>query len=172
MNPNAVRVYLPVSIRGDRIGVLQLVLPSAPQADGLDQLGRLATVIGYALQAAARQSDMMQSTARSQRLTLAAELQWQLLPGRGCQAPEYQLAGHLEPAYHVHADNFDWSQDGDQLMMSVTDVARHGRGGRTQYRSTRDDVSLGLSWGRRIWFDCRVSCGVGVGLISPRKIRP
>ncbi len=123
---DAVRVYLPVSIRGDRIGVLQLVLPSAPQTDGLDQLGRLATVVGYALQAAARQSDLVLSAARSQRLTLAAELQWQLLPGRGCRGPEYQLAGHLEPAYHVHADNFDWSQDGDQLVASVTDAARHG----------------------------------------------
>lgn len=126
-DPHAAMVYLPVSIRGDRIGVLQLALPAAPQADGLDQLGRLATVVGYALQAAARQSDMMKSAARSQRLTLAAELQWQLLPGRGCRGPEYRLAGHLEPAYHVHADNFDWSQDGDQLMMSVTDAARHGQ---------------------------------------------
>lgn len=126
-DPDTATVYLPVSIRGDRMGVLQLALPAAPEADDLDQLGRLATVIGYALQAAARQSDMVQSAARSQRLTLAAELQWQLLPGRGCRGPDYQLAGHLEPAYHVHADNFDWSQDGDQLMMSVTDAARYGQ---------------------------------------------
>lgn len=118
---------LPVSIRGDRLGVLELALPAESSQLDLESLGELATVIGYALQAAARQTDAVQRAARSQRLTLAAELQWQLLPGRGCQAPEYQLAGHLEPAYHVHADNFDWSQDGDQLILSVTDAARHDR---------------------------------------------
>lgn len=120
-------LYLPVSIRGDRIGVLQLTLPAGPSPDALDQLGQLATVIGYALQAAARQSDAMHRAARSQRLTLAAELQWQLLPGRGCRAPEYQLAGHLEPAYRVHSDNFDWSQDDDQLVLSITDATHHGQ---------------------------------------------
>ncbi len=121
-------LYLPVSIRGDRLGVLQLAVPVAPSPHELDRLGELATVIGYALQAAARQTDAIARAARSQRLTLAAELQWQLLPGRGCRGPEYQIAGHLEPAYHVHADNFDWSQDGDQLVLSVTDAARHGQG--------------------------------------------
>ena len=120
-------LFLPVSIRGDRLGVLQLTLPAEPSSAARDQLGQLATVIGYALQASARQSDVVQRAARSERLTLAAELQWQLLPGRGCRAPEYQLAGHLEPAYHVHADNFDWSQDGDQLILSVTDAAHHGQ---------------------------------------------
>ncbi|MGI8677787.1 MAG: PP2C family protein-serine/threonine phosphatase [Jatrophihabitans sp.] len=121
-------LYLPVSIRGDRLGVLQLAVPAAPSPLELDRLGELATVIGYALQAAAGQTDAIARAARSQRLTLAAELQWQLLPGRGCRGPEYQLAGHLEPAYHVHADNFDWSQDGDQLVLSVTDAARHSQG--------------------------------------------
>ncbi|MEO9138935.1 MAG: PP2C family protein-serine/threonine phosphatase [Jatrophihabitans sp.] len=120
----ATELYLPVSIRGDRIGVLQLTVPAEPSSHELDRLGELATVIGYALQAAGGQTDAMARAARSQRLTLAAELQWQLLPGRGCRGPEYQLAGHLEPAYHVHADNFDWSQDGDQLVLSVTDAAR------------------------------------------------
>lgn len=120
-------ISLPVSIRGDRLGVLQLTLAGAPPTDDLDSLGRLATVVGYALQAAGRQSDTVQRAARSQRLTLAAELQWQLLPGRGCRTKEYQLAGHLEPAYQVHADNFDWSHDDGHLMMSVTDAVRHDR---------------------------------------------
>jgi len=120
-------LFLPVSIRGNRFGVLELALPAEPSPLELERLGELATVIGYALSAAARQTDAVERAARSQRLTLAAELQWQLLPGRGCRSPEYQLAGHLEPAYHVHADNFDWSQDGDQLILSVTDAARHDR---------------------------------------------
>lgn len=121
-------VYLPVSIRGDRIGILQFAVPTAPDLVELQELSRLAGVIAYAMQAAARQTDALQRAARSQRLTLAAELQWQLLPGRGCRAPEYELAGHLEPAYHVHADTFDWSQDEDRLVLNVTDAARQRQG--------------------------------------------
>lgn len=121
-------VYLPVSIRGDRLGVLELTLPAEPTPAVLEELGQLATVIAYALQAAARQSDAVHRAARPQRLTLAAEMQWQLLPGNGCRAPEYEVAGHLEPAHHVHADNFDWSQDGEQLQLSITDGATHPRG--------------------------------------------
>lgn len=119
-------LYLPISIRGDRMGVLQLRLPVEPAAEKLDELGDLATVIAYALQAAARQSDLLHRGSRSHRLTLAGELQWQLLPGRGARAPGYELAGHLEPAHHVHADNVDWSQDDGQLVLSVMDAARHG----------------------------------------------
>lgn len=123
-----VLVYLPVSARGDRIGVLQLTFPTDPGAGGLRELSGLAGVIAHAVQTASRHTDAVHRAARSQRLSLAAELQWQLLPGRGSRAPEYQLAGHLEPAYHVRADNFDWSQDVDQLMLSVTDAARPVQG--------------------------------------------
>ncbi|MGI8869171.1 MAG: PP2C family protein-serine/threonine phosphatase [Mycobacteriales bacterium] len=121
-------VYLPVSVRGDRLGVLQLTLARRPAPARLRQLSQLAAVIGYALSGATRQSEIVHRAARSQRLTLAAELQWQLLPGRGCRAPEYVVAGHLEPAYQVHADNFDWSQDEDQLVVSITDAAPDSQG--------------------------------------------
>lgn len=126
-NPDVCMLYLPVSIRGERIGVLHLALPGMPAPDTLDELSRLATVVGYAVHAAARQCDLVARSARSHRLTLAAELQWQLLPGRGCRAPEYRIAGHLEPADHVHADAFDWSQDEGQLTVSLTDGATHGQ---------------------------------------------
>ncbi|GAB3565334.1 hypothetical protein GCM10027445_10620 [Amycolatopsis endophytica] len=45
----------------------------------------------------------MQALARvgwkPQRLTLAAELQWQLLPGRSCSRPEYRIDALLQQAY-------------------------------------------------------------------------
>lgn len=122
-----VYVYLPVSAGGDRIGVLQLEKPGPLHDEQRDQLGDLATLAGYALNACNRQTDLLHRAARSQRMTLAAELQWQLLPARGCLAPEYQLAGHLEPAYAVYADSFDWSQNDSTLVVSITDAANHAR---------------------------------------------
>lgn len=109
-----VDVCVPVGVRGERLGVLALSVPEAPDDSAVLGLTRIADTLAYAVQAAAHQTDAMARAARSRRMTLAAELQWQLLPGRGCQGPEYRLAGHLEPAYRVQADNFDWSQDKDQ----------------------------------------------------------
>lgn len=119
-----VNVCVPIGVRGERLGVLALNVQDAPDRSALAGLARVADTLAYAVQAAANQTDAMARAARSRRMTLAAELQWQLLPGRGCQGPEYRLAGHLEPAYRVQADNFDWSQDKDQLILSVTDAAR------------------------------------------------
>lgn len=121
------QVYLPMSVGGNRIGVLQLTAPGPLAEDQLEQLTDLATLVGYALNATSNQTDLLHRAARSERMTLAAELQWQLLPARGRIAPEYQIAGHLEPAYAVYADNFDWSENEDQLLVSITDATNHAR---------------------------------------------
>lgn len=120
-------VWLPVSVRGDRIGVLQLTLPPEPAPPELHELHRLASTVAHALRAAAGQTDLLARAARSQRLSLAAELQWQLLPGRSALGPEYAVAGHLEPAYNVHADTFDWCQDDSDLTLSIVDGCQGGQ---------------------------------------------
>ncbi len=122
-----VHVHLPMSVGGDRLGILQLAMPGPLVGAQLGQLTDLATLAGYALNATSRQTDLLHRAARSQRMTLAAELQWQLIPARGRIASEYQLAGHLEPAYGVHADNFDWSEDEGTLLVSITDATNHAR---------------------------------------------
>lgn len=119
-------VWLPVSVRGDRIGVLALTLPAAPAVREMEGLARLANTVAHAIRAAAGQTDLLARAARSQRLSLAAELQWQLLPDRSARAPQFELAGHLEPAYRAHADTFDWCQDGDHLVLSIIDGRQAG----------------------------------------------
>lgn len=132
-------VCLPVTVRGERLGVLQFRLPRVAGTDGQlrvsgvddqprvlgaderQELTQLATTIGYALVVADKETDTYRRVARTERLTLAAELQWQLLPGRACSAAEFSLAGQLEPAYHVGGDNFDWCCADDHLLVSVCD---------------------------------------------------
>lgn len=121
------QVYLPVSVGGERIGVLHLALPGALSDGQLGLLQDVATLVGYVLNATSNQSDLLHRAARSQRMTLAAELQWQLLPAHGCLTPQYQLAGHLEPAYACYADSFDWSENEDTLTLSIADAANHAR---------------------------------------------
>ncbi|MFJ8057848.1 PP2C family protein-serine/threonine phosphatase [Streptomyces sp. NPDC096142] len=120
-------VYVPVTVRGDRHGVLSARLPAAgADPAGVRGLAEFATALGHEIAAAERDTDLYILARRTRRLTLAAEMQWQLLPGRGCGRPEFVIGAHLEPAYTVGGDNFDWSTDGSQLMVTVTDGMGRG----------------------------------------------
>ncbi|WP_338900065.1 PP2C family protein-serine/threonine phosphatase [Streptomyces sp. TG1A-60] len=122
-----VRAHLPVTVRGDRLGVLRITLPSTAHTDeGLAGLTELAEVLGHELVGAERETDLYVRTRRSSRLTLAAEMQWQLLPGRSSTRPEYALGGQLEPAYGIFGDNFDWSSDADHLKLYITNGMGEG----------------------------------------------
>ncbi|MEU8588927.1 PP2C family protein-serine/threonine phosphatase [Streptomyces sp. NPDC048664] len=121
-----VRIHLPVTVRGDRLGVLTVTLP-AGEADGaLPELADIAEVLGHELVVATRDTDVYMRASRRERLTLAAEMQWQLLPGRSCARPEYALGAQLEPAYAIFGDNFDWSAGPDRLMIYITNGMGEG----------------------------------------------
>lgn len=122
-----VRVHLPVSVRGDRLGVLTVTMGSAQQAEECRaELAEIAEVLGHEMVVAERDTDVYLRARRTDRLTLAAEMQWQLLPGRSCARPEYALGGQLEPAYAVFGDNFDWSASADRLMLYITNGMGEG----------------------------------------------
>lgn len=118
---------LPVSVRGDRMGVLVVELPVvAPDQRVLGDLERIARALGHELLVAERDTDLYRTVRRRDRLTLAAEIQWDLLAGRAYECPEYGLGAQLEPAYAIHGDNFDWSAGGDRLVLSVTNGMGEG----------------------------------------------
>ncbi|MFJ8717104.1 PP2C family protein-serine/threonine phosphatase [Streptomyces violaceus] len=122
-----VRAHLPVTVRGDRLGVLTVVLPGDEHTDGcLGELAEIAQVLGHEVVVAERDTDLYLQARRRDRLTLAAEMQWQLLPGRSCSRPEYELGAQLEPAYAIFGDNFDWSATADRLSLYVTNGMGEG----------------------------------------------
>ncbi|MHC3474722.1 PP2C family protein-serine/threonine phosphatase [Streptomyces sp. 7R007] len=122
-----VRLHLPVSVRGDRLGVLSVVLPERDATRAWEsELAEIADVLGHEVIVAERDTDLYLQARRKDRLTLAAEMQWQLLPGRSCSRPEYDLAAQLEPAYAIFGDNFDWSATADHLMLYVTNGMGEG----------------------------------------------
>ncbi|TQJ92217.1 PP2C family protein-serine/threonine phosphatase [Streptomyces sp. SLBN-31] len=122
-----VRLHLPVSVRGDRLGVLSVtLLESDATPEWESELAEVANVLGYQVIVAERDTDVYLQARRKDRLTLAAEMQWQLLPGRSCSRPEYDLGAQLEPAYAIFGDNFDWSSTVDHLMLYVTNGMGEG----------------------------------------------
>ncbi|KIF02504.1 phosphatase [Streptomyces sp. RSD-27] len=120
-------VHLPVTVRGDRLGVLSVRFPAGAAVGGL--LGRLqdvADALAHEILVADRDTDFFLQARRARRLTLAAEMQWQLLPGRSCSRPEYDLGAQLEPAYAIFGDSFDWSANADHLTLTVNNGMGEG----------------------------------------------
>jgi serine phosphatase RsbU (regulator of sigma subunit) len=114
-----------VTVRGDRLGVLSLTLP-ARSRESLAELTELAELLGHELVVARRDTDLYARARRRERLTLAAEMQWQLLPARSCAREEYALGAQLEPAYAIFGDNFDWEASADHLLVYVTNGMGEG----------------------------------------------
>jgi serine phosphatase RsbU (regulator of sigma subunit) len=125
-SPGGVRLILPVAVRGDALGVLVVDRAGPPDDATATELADLATALGHDLRSADIATDRYQRARRRTRLTLAAEMQWQLLPGRSCAGPGFALAGQLEPAYAVRGDNFDWVAERDHVAITVTNG--HGDG--------------------------------------------
>ncbi|WP_428965405.1 PP2C family protein-serine/threonine phosphatase [Micromonospora fluostatini] len=113
------RVYLPLTVWGERVGVLLVELPAAPVAGAVAVARDVAGEVAVALRAADRGTDRYQRVRRRERLSMAAEMQWDLLPGRSVDQGSFLLAGQLDPAYTVGGDHFDWSVDGDRLTVTV-----------------------------------------------------
>ncbi|GAB7052732.1 PP2C family protein-serine/threonine phosphatase [Catenuloplanes indicus] len=109
------RVFLPLTVWGERVGVLVL---DGDDLD-LDRLAETADELAIAIRAADRDTDRYRLARRRDRLTMAAEMQWDLLPGRSLSHPRFELAGQLEPAYQVAGDHFDWAVTGEKLTITV-----------------------------------------------------
>lgn len=119
-------LFVPVISRGERMGVLELAAADPWTDDELACLEEIGEVLGSALKVAWHHTDRYERARRHKRLTLAAELQWQLLPGHACTGDRFSLAGHLEPAYSIGGDNFDWSAEHDHLALTVTNGSGTG----------------------------------------------
>jgi serine phosphatase RsbU (regulator of sigma subunit) len=119
-------LHLPLAVRGDRLGVLTVSLPKEPERATREELTEVAAVLSRALKIADEGTDLYRRARRRNRLTLAAEIQWDLLPGRSSVCDDYHLAAQLEPAYSIWGDNFDWAAAAEHLTVSVTNGMGRG----------------------------------------------
>ncbi|MGY1696614.1 MULTISPECIES: PP2C family protein-serine/threonine phosphatase [unclassified Geodermatophilus] len=120
------RLVVPVTDRGDAIGLLELTLPRFPSAREVADIGDAAHALAYVLVAARRHTDVFEWGMRTTPFSLAAEIQRRLLPGAyTCEAGQFTLAGWLEPAAAVGGDTFDYNLDRDVLQLSITDAVGH-----------------------------------------------
>jgi serine phosphatase RsbU (regulator of sigma subunit) len=120
------RVLLPVTERGDALGILELSLEHEPATETLEYLISAAHALAYVVVAARRHTDLFETAQRDIPFSLAAEIQRRLLPpAYTVEGGSFTLAGWLEPAATVGGDTFDYSIDREFLYASVTDATGH-----------------------------------------------
>jgi hypothetical protein len=118
-------LWVPVFRRTERLGVLAFGLKEHdPRITGL--ASAIALAIGTAVVGADRFSDVFELARGARDLSLAAAMQWELLP-----LPEYQdagleLTGRVEPAYDIGGDAFDFAANPDAVEIAVFDAMGHG----------------------------------------------
>ena len=119
-------MVVPVTDRGDAVGVIELALRRYPSAPEIDQVRTAAHALAYVVIAARRHTDVFEWGQRSSPFALAAEIQRRLLPASyTCEAGQFTLAGWLEPASSVGGDTFDYNLDRSHLQLSITDAVGH-----------------------------------------------
>jgi serine phosphatase RsbU (regulator of sigma subunit) len=120
------RVFAPVTNRGEAIGVLELVVGGQPDEQLLAEVAFAAHALAYVIIANRRFTDLFEWGQRSVPLSLAAEIQHRLLPGSyTCEAGQFTIAGWLEPAGNVGGDTFDFALERGMLHFSLTDAMGH-----------------------------------------------
>lgn len=123
--PDGVRVWVPVREQSVRAGVLAVTIGSA-DPETLEGCQRLADLAGLLVSGAAPYTDLMHVRRRGRGMTLAASMQWDLLPPLTLRSSRAVVTGLLEPAYEVAGDAFDYSMNGSRLDVAVLDGMGHG----------------------------------------------
>lgn len=120
------RLIVPVTNRGDAIGLLELTLPACTGRADLQAVWEAAHILAYIVIANQRFTDLYTWGKRSRQHTLPAEIQHRLLPpSLSCEAAQFALCGHLEPTGGASGDTFDYTLGRDTLHLSVTDPMGH-----------------------------------------------
>jgi serine phosphatase RsbU (regulator of sigma subunit) len=120
------RIIVPVTDRGDAIGLLEMTLPGYPVQSEVNDVLSAAHAMAYVVIAARQHTDVFEWGHRSTPFALAAEIQRRLLPlSYTCEAGQFTLAGWLEPAASVGGDTFDYTLDRNSLQVSISDAVGH-----------------------------------------------
>ena len=118
-------VVVPLVEGTSPIGVLEL---DFDEWDGVMPvvLDPIAAIFVMAWIVKGRYTDTAARARRSEPLSAAAEVQWDLLPPLACSTDEVAVSGILEPAYEIGGDSFDYAFDDSRVDFTIVDAIGHG----------------------------------------------
>lgn len=122
------RLWLPLVDGTERLGVLDVMLPSWLEADDEDvqrRLKSLAGLVGHLVVAKTSYGDTLARARRSQPFTPAAEILTRLLPPLTFSTDKVTLSAIVEPCYTGAGDAFDYAVDDDIARLGIFDAIGH-----------------------------------------------
>ena len=119
------RLWVPLLDGTTRLGVAEFV------TDTLDDsmrrwLRQFASLVSELLVTKDMYSDFVKKMRRRQPMTLAAEMQWSLLPPLTFATNTVAVSGMLEPSYEIAGDSFDYAYENDMMRLAIIDAMGHG----------------------------------------------
>jgi serine phosphatase RsbU (regulator of sigma subunit) len=124
-DPGRAVVLVPLSEGSERLGVLELHHP-AWSDELLILLEPVVRVLVLVMISKRRYTDVVLRSRRSEPLSAAAELQWDLLPPLTCASACASVSGILEPAYSIGGDSFDYALNPSGVDFAIVDAVGHG----------------------------------------------
>ena len=123
---NSHRLWVPLLDGVERLGVVELALPVAPSEDKREALKAFVSLVAELVVTKDAYSDVFSRLRRRKTLSLAAEMQWELLPPMSFGTDRVVITGGLEPAYEIGGDSFDYAINGSVVDLLVIDSVGHG----------------------------------------------
>jgi hypothetical protein len=121
------RLWLPLLDGTERMGVMGITCPDRAVDDAtVEVCERYAHLVALLLVTKGAYGDAMELTRRRRRMTIAAELLWELVPPLVFATDRLVVAGLLEPCYDNGGDAFDYAANDDILHLAVLDAMGHG----------------------------------------------
>ena len=123
--PGGQRLWLPLLDGVDRLGALGLTFTD------LDDLTRgraqqFAALLSEILLSKSSYGDSLVQTARLRPMTLAAEMQWSLIPPLTVGSERVVVSGSVQPSYEVGGDIFDYALSEERAHVAIFDAMGHG----------------------------------------------
>jgi serine phosphatase RsbU (regulator of sigma subunit) len=119
------RVWVPLIEGTMRTGVLAVTVPLVDD-ETLADVEMVGVFAGLALAARAPLSDLSHLARRGRTMSLAATMQWSLMPPLAAATERAAIAGVLEPAYDIAGDGFDYAINPDAIEFAILDGMGHG----------------------------------------------
>ncbi len=120
-------VWIPISQRGEAVGVLGVQLRTSTDVEPLLEHTRgLNVALGAAIVGARRRYDLLEGTRGAPELTLEAAIQWSVLAPTIHDEPGLEVAARVEPATKHAGDAWDFALSDGTLSFALFDAVGHG----------------------------------------------
>lgn len=123
--PGPTTLWAPLTQDSERIGVVQMEFATwdSEMLPTVEMTIRMLTLVVLSKR---RYTDLLLRSRRHQPLSVAAEIQWDLLPPLSCVTDDVSISGMLEPAYSIGGDSFDFALNAGHAEFAIVDAVGHG----------------------------------------------